>query len=352
MTEGVTGGRLGAEHVRADDAASMQAWQAAWRWLCQRRRHAPAQADIWHLWFHRARDDAALYRRVQAGRYRLSPMQIIHPRGDESHAQWSAQDALVLKWVALRINGLLPVHPRCVHLTGHRGGRDTLSEITAGLARGVGFVYRTDIRGYYRHIDKAQCYHWVCLHLADPVLRDLIHQYLYYSVEESGNIRTPTSGISRGCALSPLIGATLLYQIDSHFAQQDGLIYLRYMDDFLFLSERRWPIRRARTRLHRFFDAAGFECHPDKTQVGRVAQGFDWLGVWFTAQGATGIAPRAMENHRLRRLRLEERAQRRGLSSAATAARVQAYESRWTQWAEERLRSAASLPSPHPYHLP
>lgn len=28
------------------------AWDAAWQWLCRRRRRMPANADIWDVWFH------------------------------------------------------------------------------------------------------------------------------------------------------------------------------------------------------------------------------------------------------------------------------------------------------------
>ncbi|MEF4154874.1 hypothetical protein U9042_22450 [Escherichia coli] len=111
----------------------------------------------------------------------------------------------------------------------------------------------------------------------------------------------------------------------------------------MFLSPRRWPVRRCVQQLRDYFDFAGFECHPDKTQLGRVDKGFDWLGVWFNATGPTGIAPRAKENHRVRRLRLEEQARRKGLSEEAVRQRVQQYEARWMLWAERQLR-AASLP--------
>lgn len=300
----------------------------------------PASADIWHLWFHRDRDDMVLFRQVLAGDYRLSPLLITRRyASDDSVALWSARDALVLKWVALQISDLLPMHDSCVHVKGKRGGRDSLQEITCHLKNGVRFMYRTDIRGYYRHILKEQLFHRVCRYVSDPVLQNLIHQYLYYSVEEGGIIRTPATGITRGCALSPLMGATLLHYIDSYFSHIEGIHYVRYMDDFLFLSERRWPVRRARTQLHEFLSQGGFECHPDKTQIGRVEKGFDWLGVWFTEQGPTGIAPRALANHRCRRLRLQEQALRSGLSPEATAIRVQQYEKRWNIWAEERLRS-------------
>lgn len=164
--------------------------------------------------------------------------------------------------------------------------------------------------------------------MAEMPLRHLIHQYVDYSVEDGGEFYTPSSGIPRDCVLSPLLGASFLWYVDGGFERERGLFYVRYMDDFLFLSPHRWLVRRAIARLHTYFDDAGFTCHPDKTMAGRVENGFDWLGVWFDERGPTGIAPWAKENHRVRCLRLEEQARRRGLSEEEIRLRVQQYEAR------------------------
>lgn len=307
-------------------------WLAAYLWLYKRRRHAPPNADIWHLRFHWQERREALYRQVCSGNYRLQPMQL-HRRYDNSWVQWCAQDALVLKWVAWQVEELLPTHQRCVHLKGRGGGQQLVAQVWRALTSGeYAFVYRTDIRGYYRHIRKIQVLSLVQQHVADPVLTALIEQYVHYSVEEGGEIFTPQHGICRGCALSPLIGASLLHHVDSDFAARAGTFYLRYMDDFVMFARTRWQLRRCVKQLHHYFNLAGFETHPDKTQLGRIEQGFDWLGVWFTPEGTT-IAPRALENYRVQRLRLYEQARRRGLSTADCDARVQAYETRWKLWA-------------------
>lgn len=160
---------------------------------------------------------------------------------------------------------------------------------------------------------------------------------MYYSVEDGREITTPEQGICRGCALSPLIGASLLHHVDSYFAAQENVFYLRYMDDFVLLTRTRWQLRRSVKRMHEFFNLSGFATHPDKTQLGRIEHGFDWLGLWFTPTG-TSIAPRALENHRAQRMRLYEQARRRGLSQTAIDERVQAYEARWNIWAKGMLR--------------
>jgi hypothetical protein len=56
-----------------------------------------------------------------------------------------------------------------------------------------------------------------CRNVGEPILRDLFRQYLYYSIEDGGEIETPKVGIARSCSLSPLVGASLLYHYDSDF---------------------------------------------------------------------------------------------------------------------------------------
>ena len=95
-------------------------------------------------------------------------------------------------------------------------------------------MYRTDIRGYYRHILKHQVAGQLQWHIADVVCRDLCLQWLHYSIEDGGEIVTPEKGICCGSALSSLIGGSLLRHVDSYFATREEIFYVRYMDDFIF----------------------------------------------------------------------------------------------------------------------
>ena len=169
---------------------------------------------------------------------------------------------------------------------------------------------------------------------------NLIRQYPDYSTEQGGVIHTPAAGIPRGCALSPQTGAILLSHMDRFFGERPALFYVRYMDDFLILTQTRWPLRRAIADLNRYLNLDGFERHPDKTQAGRLGRGFDWCGVQFTAGQPPRISDRSLTTHRERCRRLDEQLRARGLSDEDRAARVSAYRARWTIWADSVLRAA------------
>ena len=165
--------------------------------------------------------------------------------------------------------------------------------------RPLPWVCRTDIKGYYANIDKTRLLSQLRAIITDPALWSLLVQYVHYCVDLGGNIHTPTKGIPRGCALSPLIGAFHLYALDAYFAQK-SVFYVRYMDDVVLLTRTRCQLRKAIRQLNQFFAQFGFAQHPDKIFIGRMAKGFDWMGAWFIDKGITGVAPRAIDNHRER----------------------------------------------------
>ena len=100
------------------------------------------------------------------------------------------------------------------------------------------FVHRADIRRYYTHIRKEQVASQVRYFISEPVHQNMITQYLYYSVAQGGEIHTPEYGIFRDCALSPLIGASLLCHFDRYYETLpvEDYFYAIYMDGFLLFT--------------------------------------------------------------------------------------------------------------------
>lgn len=322
--------------------------ETAWHWLCERRRHAPAQADVWHLRHHWAVQQQRLLATLLAGEYRLSPMLIVGQKGEQK-ALWSAQDALVLKWVALQIAPQLPLHARCEHIKGHEGGPASVRKMSAALKQaGYRWVLRTDVKGYYASIDKAQLLGQVRRHITHPVLLGLITQYVHYTVEDGGTFHTPEKGISRSCPLSPLMGALYLQEMDTHFGQEaekGTMYYARYMDDIVVLTHSRWQLRKHVRILNRFLSEKTLCQHPDKTFIGRTVKGFDWMGAWLEPQGVTDIAPRAKANHCEKVRRLYERAWRWREPKAVTQRKVSNYRWRWTIWVAGILMATTAAPA-------
>lgn len=149
-------------------------------------------------------------------------------------------------------------------------------------------------------------------------------------MEKGGNFHTPRTGIPRGCPLSPLLAGFHLFELDSDLAGRTGVRYLRFMDDLLILARTRWQLKRAVARMNAWFGEAGLEQQPDKTFIGRIEQGFDWLGYQFDVKVLCGVAAQAWEHHSHTLHRLLERARRCATSQKEDALRrVGEYQQRW-----------------------
>lgn len=309
----------------------------AYRWLCTQRRHFPDHADIWHLRFHWHTERNRIQETLARGTYRFEPMSRVTKASGEAVVVWSSADALVIKCLTLLLQAHLPVHRACEHVRGHGGGVASVARVHQLVClRQYPFICRTDIRQYYANIDKSILLAQLREHIADPKLLDLLSQIVRYSVVSGGEFHTPVKGIARGSAISPLFAAFHLYAIDHAFAALPHLVYVRYLDDFLLFAKTRWHLRKAVKQLNQFLASYGFEQHPDKTFIGKVEKGFDWMGFLFTADGCAAVAPRALTNHALKLRRLYEQARRGDLAEGLR--RVAEYRQRWATWARTERR--------------
>ncbi|WP_230678509.1 reverse transcriptase domain-containing protein, partial [Chromobacterium violaceum] len=156
------------------------------------------------------------------------------------------------------------------------------------------------------------------------------------TVCDGGEFRTAARGITRGCPLAPLLGALHLDELDRAMA---GLpvAYIRYMDDWVVLADSRWRLRRAIARVNEILGKLGLRQHPDKTFIGRVAAGFEFLGYHHTAEDIT-VAAKTLQRSREQITRLYEQ--------GADHTRVGEYLRRWLRWCEsgiERLSECATV---------
>ena len=79
------------------------------------------------------------------------------------------------------------------------------------------------------------------------------------------------------------------------------------------------------------------EKHPDKTFIGRIQCGFDFLGYHFGPEVFT-VAAKTIERFVARAIRLYEQ----GPGAASNDSRLRAYVRRWVGWAHAGLGAAAT----------
>ena len=87
-------------------------------------------------------------------------------------------------------------------------------------------------------------------------------------------------GISLGSSLSPLLEALYLNELDRAMERMN-ICYVRFMDDILVLANNKWTFRNAIRKVNTILSELKLEKAVNKTFVGKIERGFDFLGFYF-----------------------------------------------------------------------
>jgi RNA-directed DNA polymerase len=267
----------------------------AYSWLCKQRRNFPANADIWHLRFHWHTIRGELLQTLNKQDYTFLPLSVVTKSDGETLHLWSSQDALVLKMLAMALPEALSLSPLCTHIKGHGGLKAPVSDLQAALPD-YRYVMKTDVKGYYESIDHTILLKQLDKDITDPFIWHLLVQFVKRTVERGGTFKSIHCGTSRGCPLSPIIVAYYLKGLDEQMVGDPRYFYRRYMDDVIVLAKTRWHLCKAVRTVNRHFNQLKVEQAPDKTFIGKISKGFDFLGYQFGKEKLT-VSKRTIHNH-------------------------------------------------------
>ena len=315
-----------------DLIASDDVIDAAYQWLCEKRAHHHFNSDVWHLrqWWDEKK--TLLQQQLREGTCQFRELRQFWGE-DQLIEYWSSQDALVLKAMSPVLTEHLKLHlsERVFHLAGSGGIKGAVREVVANLEPNQ-FVFRTDVKG-------ASINHHILMEIVGRYVQDekvlaLLWGYLRRYVSDGGKFIDITQGISLGCPLSPLMGALFLKPLDDRMAEL-GCFYARFMDDWVVLVPTRWKLRKMIKAVNEVMAQLRGEKHPNKTFIGRIERGFDFLGYWFSTSGL-GVAKKTVKRMLDQVSRLYEH--------GADVQRIEAYLKRWWQWVRSGVAGVRCAP--------
>lgn len=304
----------------------------AYSWLCHQRKNYPPNADIWDFRYHWKTNRKNLIATLRSGRYQFTPQQRITLANGSIIHLWSAKDSLVLKAMAMVLGPHWPISPRCTHVKGHGGLKGALRWLRCKLPK-YRFIFRSDVKSYYDNIDHAILLRQLDQLVSEREVMRLLTQVIGRTIEWGGTFREVRRGIGRGSPLSPLLAAIYLKPLDDA-VDQAGIAYVRYMDDWVILETSRWRLRRAIRLVNRTLSQLKLIKHPDKTWMGQIDRGFDFLGYHHTRAGCYP-AQDTVNRFNTQLTRLYEQ--------GADHHRIGVYRTRWWRWVRSGLPRVSVL---------
>ncbi|MGR3317917.1 MAG: reverse transcriptase domain-containing protein [Candidatus Anammoxibacter sp.] len=246
-------------------------------------------------------------------------------------------DSLVLKAMSIVLGEYLDtvLSPNCYHLKGHGGAKAAVMAAANHLEQGVAtpcsngqYVMKSDVKGYYASIDHEVLFGLLREYVKDEYVLNLLSQYMKRTIYCDGFYRDVKQGISLGCPLSPLMSALYLKPLDDCM-EKTGLFYARFMDDWVVIAPTRWKLRKAIAIVNKTLDLLRVEQAPDKTFIGRVDHGFDFLGY--------SMKPKSIRVAKGTFKRFTERISRL-YEQGAGIDRVWEYVKHWFKWVRTGIR--------------
>ena len=120
------------------------------------------------------------------------------------------------------------------------------------------------------------------------------------------------------------------FQINNEMSKHG--FYVRFMDDWVIMVKTKRQLRRIIKLTHQILNQLKLKMHPDKTYLGWIKKGFDFLGVHF--DDIPTISKTSLDNHRTKI------AQR--YAQGASDACIGNYMARWTLWCASVLKRCSS----------
>ncbi len=207
--------------------------------------------------------------------------------------------------------------------------RRALTRACREIYDGASFFARSDIPGFFTRVLREDVLERISRLLPDDSLTEILDEATDVEIGNIDQVRhhlqyfpNGVVGVAQGCCLSPLFGNIYLREFDDQMNTGDGIVTLRYIDDFVILARSQKQSHKAFKRAKAILKGLELDAYPlsvgmGKSGEGRIAKGFDFLGCRVTP---SRIEPtKASRNAFLDRVRTELKASarvlRKGISS-------------------------------------
>lgn len=158
--------------------------------------------------------------------------------------------------------------------------------VKSAVDEGFEYVYESDIEAFFPSIDLQRLKKLLDFYLPakDKLVRSLLEKFLYTGYILKGNYHERLKGLAQGCPLSPILANLYLDSFDEKIKELNVRL-IRYGDDFIILCKSKEDAETALSKSETFLSALGLKIKKEKTFIRPVKDGFQFLGMTFTAGG-------------------------------------------------------------------
>lgn len=188
-----------------------------------------------------------------------------------------------------------------------RGVQYAVHLISTAIAGGAVYYARSDIKGFFDHVNRLDVIDYVATQVPCSETVDLIAKAMTTELANEAEVRNELSlfpsediGVAQGNSLSCLAANVALRDFDKLMTGR-GVTTIRYIDDFVVLGRTEKSVRLALESGIELLKSINLTAYSpgdgsNKASKGRVAEGFDFVGCYFKG---SEVAPSLESRNRL-----------------------------------------------------
>jgi len=119
------------------------------------------------------------------------------------------------------------------------------------IHEGYHHIVDTDLQNFFDEVDHCLLLQLLYRKVKCPVTLRLIRQWLRAPMQINGKLTKRRKGVPQGSPLSPLLSNILLHELDKEMERQ-GLLYVRYADDFSIYTKDKASARKVGNSIYLF----------------------------------------------------------------------------------------------------
>lgn len=239
-----------------------------------------------------------IYRELLANRFSFSPAKGVFLKRPNKKSRPLVVSTIPDRIVQRSILDVLQAQPSIqnfIKVPTSFGGIETrgvglaLENAYRAMQREGKYFIRTDIKSFFTKIPRDMVLQKIGKSIEDTAFNDLLKQAVTTELSNLQELKESAAqfplweiGVAQGCCLSPLFGNILLYDFDVRM-NRDGVVCLRYIDDFIVMGRDRKTVRAAFNKAKRDLGCLELEVYDpekekDKAEEGFTKNGFEFLG--------------------------------------------------------------------------
>ena len=166
------------------------------------------------------------------------------------------------------------------HSYGYRRGISRIQakdKILQLNRQGYTWFFETDIEEFFDLISHSEIENRLLSFFPDDPLIPLIMEWIKAPVQFDGNIIERPAGLPQGSPISPMLANLMLEDFDTDL-EAAGMKLIRFADDFVILGKNEKQAQQAAQRAEQSLHDIGLTLNPQKTHLGQLSEGLDFLG--------------------------------------------------------------------------